>query len=458
MSTKAMGNGSPKETESSSGSFSPGLNLLEESSEILPPPWYHHLLSIDSFLGAFLTLFGSTVGSGMLALPYAFQAAGWPLAVSTLFLAVVLNFFTSSLLIRVAEEQNSSTMDMLSHHVFEGKTPTRMAIWLRIAAQVTVFIFNYGTLISYLIAVRAMQTVNAIGDDLNTDKRWYFTGMCMFMAAALAFPLCLVNNIASLRYFSIISFLSPVYLTFFLMGSYGENEHSYCSAEPCLRGEMISIPIILIATSCQDNMGDIYQDLGNKKRNGPLVLTAVLAVTFFLFLAVGQLGCMHFHQVNTNVLQDSKFLYSSVSGHIVYINQALYSMAVALICDIPFLVYPALRVIYPLLWRQNYRDSSLKKKAMMVGGTAHIVTLFSAACCGIWLTGHFLIVMSAVGILSCIYISGALPCLLYLKGAPQDDPKWLKYSSAAVLIVTVAVGLVSFGFMIMIKTTSASYC
>ena len=88
----------------------------------------------------------------MLAVPYAFQASGWPLALLTLTLSILLNLFTGHLLIKVAEEQNSATMDMLSHYVFEGKHPLLTRI-LRVVAQITVFLFNYGTLVSYLIAV-----------------------------------------------------------------------------------------------------------------------------------------------------------------------------------------------------------------------------------------------------------------------------------------------------------------
>ena len=268
----------------------------------------------------------------------------------------------------------------------------------------------------------------------------------MFVAAALAFPLCLVNNIASLRYFSIIRFLSPLYLAIFLMANYDHTSH--CPAQPCVLGEMISIPIVLIATSCQDNMGDIYQDLRNKKRNGPLVISAVLITAFFLFLVIGQFGCMEFRRVNSNLLQDSNFPLTNAAGHF-----ALFSMALALICNIPFLVYPALRVLYPLLWRQNYRDSSLQKKALMVGST-----VFSAACLGIWLADHFLTVMGAIGILSCVYISGALPCMLYLKGAPAEDPKWLGHVSAAVLVLMVAIGLASFAFLVELSNASTPYC
>lgn len=421
---------------------------LQDPSPVLPSPWYQSLLSIDSFLGAFLTLFGGTVGSGMLALPYAFQASGWPLAVSTLFLAVVLNLFTSYLLIRVSEQQSSSTMDMLSHHIFQSAVSSKLTTGLRVAAQVTVFLFNYGTLISYLIAVSARQSGNAVTKDFKKNGHEFssLSAVCMFVAAALAFPLCLVNNIASLRYFAILSFLSPLYLAVFLMVSYDYDSH--CPAQPCLQGQMISIPIILIATSCQDNIGDIYQDLRNKKRNGPLVLIAMLVSAFFVFLAVGQLGCMQFSKVNGNVLQDSRFPLHNAAGHL-----ALFSMALALVCNIPFLVYPALRVLYPLLWRQNYRDSSLRKKAMMVGGT-----VFSAACLGIWLEDNFLLVMGAIGILSCVYISGALPCMLYLKGAPLDDPKWLKHISAAVLMLMVVIGLMSFAFLIKLADDKAPYC
>ena len=137
--------------------LSSGSDLLnEETSRILAPKWYQNILSFDSFLSACLILFGSTVGSGMLALPYAFQVSGWPFAIFGLVAVILLNIFTSYLLFRVTEEHKRRTIEMLTYHVFQPHCSEAWTSMLRITAVVTVFIFNYGTLVSYMIVVKCI--------------------------------------------------------------------------------------------------------------------------------------------------------------------------------------------------------------------------------------------------------------------------------------------------------------
>ena len=209
---------------------------------------------------------------------------------------------------------------------------------------------------------------------------------------------------------------------------------------------MVGIPILLIATSCQDNIGDVWSSLGHKKQQ-PLVLLCVLSLVFCVYLIVGQFGCLLLHSVPNNLLLDPAFP-KTPAGYIVSSISAVYSMAATLICDIPFLVYPSNRVLFPLLFNQNYKNSTLIKRSIVTICKRYLVILLSAGGFSLLLKVYFLQVMSIVGILSCVYISTTLPCLLYLKGGPKDDPKWMRWGSAGVLGVSVVVGCIAFGYMI----------
>lgn len=123
-------------------------------------------------------------------------------------------------------------------------------------------------------------------------------------------------------------------------------------------------------------------------------------------------------------------------------------MAVALTCDIPLLVYPILRILYPLVWRQNYHDSSRPLKVFTVSGNVDLVMLLSAMGLSLWAAHAYAWVLNIVGILSCVYVSGVLPCVLYLKQAPAGDPKWLKWASAGVLVATICLGSFSFVYIV----------
>lgn len=120
----------------------------------------------------------------------------------------------------------------------------------------------------------------------------------------------------------------------------------------------------------------------------------------------------------------------------------------ALTCDIPLLVYPILRVLYPLVWKQNYHDSSRSRKVFTVSGNINLVILLSAMGLSFGAAHAYTLVLNVVGILSCVYISGVLPCALYLKQAPAGDPMWLKWTSFGVLVVTIFMGLFAFTFIV----------
>lgn len=115
----------------------------------------------------------------------------------------------------------------------------------------------------------------------------------------------------------------------------------------------------------------------------------------------------------------------------------------------PLLVYPALRVMYPVIWRKDYLDSSPIDKFVSVSGTSHVVILLTAMLISIFSDViSYSFVLGSVSLLACIYISGALPCILYLKQTPEGDPRWLRILTAVVLFITFGVSLITFSIFL----------
>jgi len=139
--------------------------------------------------------------------------------------------------------------------------------------------------------------------DREEDALMFLWGLLFLI---LTFPLCLVQYLGSLRYFAILGFSIPIYLALFLVAEQSTSL-DHCNTKPTLKGLVFSVPIILFATTCQPNVGDVYQDLSHKERNGPLMLIAVMGTVFVLYFIVGLFGCMHFQHVGLNFLNEGEF-------------------------------------------------------------------------------------------------------------------------------------------------------
>ena len=111
-------------------------------------------IPLESFSSAFLTLFSSTVGSGLLAMPYTIHLTGWLLGVLILMLGMGVNLFTCYLLIKVMQGDTvASAMDSLFLYAFQGINK-RALNWLTNFTRLNVILNNYGSIISYFIVVR----------------------------------------------------------------------------------------------------------------------------------------------------------------------------------------------------------------------------------------------------------------------------------------------------------------
>lgn len=117
----------------------------------------------------------------------------------------------------------------------------------------------------------------------------------------------------------------------------------------------------------------------------------------------------------------------------------MLAMTLALACDIPLLMYPNMEMLFPMILQRKVKDASFKQKAVAVG-----ITLFSAAGLAALAHDKLTLVLGVVGTLSCLYVSIALPCILYIRAHHVNDPKWLLQASWSVLVLMVTLCLLAF--------------
>ena len=101
-----------------------------------------------------------------------------------------------------------------------------------------------------------IKAVEILGDreDLKNPYMW------VFLLVVVIYPLCQFNVIGALRYSSIITFASVIFIT---VVTVVELVHSGTQPIPTAPTSwtncFLSVPIVLFAYTCQPNVGDIYK-------------------------------------------------------------------------------------------------------------------------------------------------------------------------------------------------------
>jgi len=127
----------------------------------------------------------------------------------------------------------------------------------------------------------------------------------------------------------------------------------------------------------------------------------------------------------------------------------MLAMTLALACDIPLLMYPAMEMLFPMILKQKANGVPFKVKAVAVG-----VSLLSTAGIAAAASNNLTLVFGIVGTLSCLYVSIALPCILYIRAHHPSDSIWLLRTCWVMLVLMVVLCLLSFIVVVWSSTHS----
>ncbi|KAL4441416.1 hypothetical protein ABPG74_013711 [Tetrahymena malaccensis] len=162
---------------------------------------------------ATVNLFKGYIGSGILALPYAFQQSGYLLATIIFLMIALIVYRTMDLLFQVAEKygKKGMTYEQLAQLFFGRKG--------MFCVKFFIIIFQFGCCISYIIFFLKFFE-HVFEDENETNKLHEFLYLCI--ALAIILPMNLINNISL---FAKISFVANFFIICTLLAIIGYNIH-----------------------------------------------------------------------------------------------------------------------------------------------------------------------------------------------------------------------------------------
>jgi amino acid permease len=233
-----------------------------------------------------LNLSNSTLGAGVLGLPYVASQAGVVLAVAMLVGCAVLTDWTLHLLLRCHELTGLPTYEAIGERCF-GRPGS-------VAVAVGILLINCGAMIAYLVIVGDL-----VAPLISVPNIRYAV---VILSAVIAFPLCLVRG----RLLALVSAASVILVVFFVVLVVAQAAEGPVAAAADKPVELavwstqvvFVFGIVVFAYSCHTNMVPLAAE--NKQGNPPpdtsrqeLALHAACALCALLYVVVASCGYAH---------------------------------------------------------------------------------------------------------------------------------------------------------------------
>lgn len=287
--------------------MSPNSSKFDSSSPMTPGQRLRYLLSSPSrymqkkfqaggLKGSIMTILASTVGAGILSLPYAINLAGLYEGIVIFILGMIVSLYTCQLLVLSAEKTGKLTYESIGNELFGPR--------MRVFAEINMIVNNYGTVIAYIVLLKDLipNSLHLFGVKSAILENSYMWGTLITMG--IVYPLSLMKQISALRYTSLLSFLSCVYLAiaviigFFTMRSDpGERFAHAPAAEFSAYSFFTSTGFVVFSFTCHPNVVAIYQELQRRDaKRGFKFLSRGLFMALILYLIVGVFGFLTFYK------------------------------------------------------------------------------------------------------------------------------------------------------------------
>jgi amino acid permease len=247
--------------------------------------------------GSILTILASTVGAGILSLPYVVNISGLYQGIVLFILGMVVSLYTCQLLVLSAEKTGKLTYESIGSELFGAK--------MRTFAEINMIINNYGTVIAYLVLLKDLipNCLHLFGVTNPILINNYMWG-CL-ICTSIVYPLSLKQEISALRYTSLLSCIACIYLSiaitygFFDMRS-GDTKSRFenaPSAELSAYSLFTASGYVVFSFTCHPNVIPIYQELQKRStKRGFQFLYRGLLMVLVLYLVVGVFGFLTFYE------------------------------------------------------------------------------------------------------------------------------------------------------------------
>lgn len=245
--------------------------------------------------GSMFTILASTVGAGILSLPFAVNLSGLYLGISLFIFGMVVSLYSCQLLVLAAEKTGKLTYESIAGELYGPR--------MRKFAEINMIINNYGTVIGYIVLLKDLipNALGLFGVKNSLLRNSYLWGSLITMC--LVYPLSLKKEISALRYTSFLSTCTCFYLAFAVLYSFfsetEDTNSAFANAPPARFGAyniLASMSYVIFSFTCHPNVIPIYEELERRStKRGFKFLSRGLVFVLLLYLVVGIFGFLTFY-------------------------------------------------------------------------------------------------------------------------------------------------------------------
>eukprot|EP01114_Cavostelium_apophysatum_P003928 TRINITY_DN14068_c0_g1_i1.p1 TRINITY_DN14068_c0_g1~~TRINITY_DN14068_c0_g1_i1.p1 ORF type:complete len:433 (+),score=69.93 TRINITY_DN14068_c0_g1_i1:110-1408(+) len=409
------------------------VNTIEDEDDNAKPH-AEELRSYGTVWGSVFTLMTCAVGSGVLALPYAFMLSGVVLSSIILVAMSAMNFYSLHLLVVCAALTQQKTYQDVAFVAF-GKIGT-------IGVQLMLLFALYGSQIGFIVIIGDLLTPvfctfdAALCDSVYTHRNFLSLMVVVFIITPLAF----FPKIHQFQWSSAFAVLSVVFLLCVVIA----RSVQYIASHPLGHVDLFrwspmgiaqTTPIMAFALGCHVQVIPVVMALKPsvaQRSGGDKVVFAANTFSTLLYFAFSVGALLEFGDgVDKNILQNY--------GADKLITAARIVMAIHVSLAFPLLIWPSRNLIDTLI----FKSCNTSRTADIIRHIAITIIFIYSAYGFAVLLPNIQIVFGFTGSIAGMLSNYVFPAALYLKIATGES-FWRKKLPAAVLVtVGVVNGLAS---------------
>lgn len=295
--------------------------------------------------GSVANLCSATLGAGVVSLPFAFQKCGLIGGMLLLSVAGIVTSYSIKLLAEAVSlcGDNGFSYEEMSHKLCGAK--------IGYLVEFSVVSFCFGVCVAYIVAVGDMleDGVIKVFDDSLPGFVTRESAMFVFWLL-LMLPLSCLKRIDSLKFSSVLGVISVSFLVFVTIfksieSLSSKDDESDWFDDVALWPDTFSdfiqaCPVIMFAFSCQVNVPQIYNELGENRSVTSLMWAArkAVSVCFMFYLLMGVMGYLNFagKRTDANILKN----YCVQDTHDPLVISAFACLSLAIVVSFPLNVFP----------------------------------------------------------------------------------------------------------------------
>jgi len=404
----------------------------------------------NTMMGSIISLVSTCVGTGLLALPFCFHAAGFELGACLLLLFCVSSGFGSYLLCQSCEWLGCFAYEDLMVFAFGESGAVGMGvvvIWLLVGAMTSIVVVA-ADVMTHIIeaAVEAIATADSwlnVKDHYPEAWECRHTIVLLMNIVIVILPLSLqARSTAGLKHCNTIAMLCTLLVLAILVAQglfgfgAGETSTSANLARPTSMAEVYDddksrasviqmlrvLPIIMLSVACQVQVPCVYGDL--EKRSLPRMrqtLAGVGAICLCSYSLVGILGvvaAVRLHGANFAVTANILDSFPPRAPSALLMRGA---MAVAATNVYPMLILPCRSALDHLV--RLSRGASLEESSSAYMVRLEILLIVSATAFFAYCGGNLAAVFGFTGATAGALVSYLIPAVVFLRlrGMLEDD-------------------------------------